>query len=250
MSWHFHEQALEAVRAAFPDIDTVFALQGKLISPSGHSNVIRVEIDGVGYYVKRAHPGSTRWYGLAQWKQYPLRTPVDTERRNLALFRKWGIPVALPLVWGTERRCLRYLRGALVTQEIPGTTDMATLATRGDPRLHDRKWLDPVSRQLADATRTMHAHRFAHNDLKWRNLLVDASGKLFLIDCPAGRFWRGPFLQRRIIKDLACLDKVARHHLSRTRRLRFYLQYCNRSRLLPEDRPRIRRIMDYFKGRE
>jgi hypothetical protein len=41
--------------------------------------------------------------------------------------------------------------------------------------------------------------------------------------CPAGTFWWGPFLRYRIVKDLACLDKVAKYHLSRTQRLRFYL---------------------------
>lgn len=55
----------------------------------------------------------------------------------------------------------------------------------------------------------MHDNRFTHNDLKWRNLLIDDDDKLFLIDCPNGDFWRGFWLKYRITKDLACLDKVA-----------------------------------------
>ena len=81
-------------------------------------------------------------------------------------------------------------------------------------------------------------------------LLVDPQRRLYLIDCPTGAFWHGPFLQRRIVKDLACLDKVAKYQLSRTQRLRFYLQYCQRKRLVDKDKPRIRQILNYFQGRE
>lgn len=127
---------------------------------------------------------------------------------------------------------------------------MAALALRDDPRLDDAAWVDGVSRQLARATRAMHDHHFAHNDLKWRNLLVNDEGELFLIDCPTGAFWFGPFLRRRITKDLACLDKVAKYQLSRTQRLRFYLQYRGRQRLNVADKRRIRQIIGFFEGRE
>ena len=70
----------------------------------------------------------------------------------------------------------------------------------------------------------MHTDRFAHNDFKWRNILVDSDidhPKVYLIDCPAGQRWFGPFLPYRIIKDLACLDKLGKYNLSRTQRLSF-----------------------------
>ena len=57
-------------------------------------------------------------------------------------------------------------------------------------------------------------------------------------------------MRRRIIKDLACLDKVAKYHLSRTQRLRFYLQYQRRGRLIPADRALIGQVLEYFEGRE
>jgi RIO-like serine/threonine protein kinase len=138
----------------------------------------------------------------------------------------------------------------MITREIPDTLDLAELARREDPRLRDRVWVDNVSRQLAAATRTLHDHHFVHNDLKWRNLLVDGQGVLYFIDCPAGAFWVGHWLRWRIVKDLACLDKVAKYQLSRTQRLRFYLQYRGRARLSDNDKGRIREVLDYFKGRE
>jgi tRNA A-37 threonylcarbamoyl transferase component Bud32 len=96
----------------------------------------------------------------------------------------------------------------------------------------------------------MHGRRFAHSDLKWRNLLVDAAGKVFLIDCPSGGFWWPPFLEYRIVKDLACLDKVAKRQLSRTRRLRFYLDYTRKKKLDDADKRRIRNIVGFFAGRD
>ena len=149
-----------------------------------------------------------------------------------------------------ERRGGAFLRGALITRELEQTDDLALLAANHDARLRDPRWVQEVSLQLARSTRAMHDRGFAHNDLKWRNLLVDPQRRLYLIDCPTGAFWRGPFLQRRIIKDLACLDKVAKYQLSRTQRLWFYLQYCQRRRLVDKDKSRIRQILNYFQGRE
>lgn len=124
------------------------------------------------------------------------------------------------------------------------------LAQRDAPCLRDRRWAAQVSQQLAAATRTLHDQHFTHNDLKWRNVLVNEQGELFLIDCLAGFFWWGPLLSYRIIKGLACLDKVAKYQLSRPQRIRFYLQYCGHSRLGVLDKQRIRQIVSFFEGRE
>jgi len=43
---------------------------------------------------------------------------------------------------------------------------------------------------------------------------------------------------------------VAKYHLSRTQRLRFYLQYQRRGRLIPTDRALIAQVLEYFEGRE
>lgn len=227
------------------DLDAVFALDGELLAKSPVSEVRRIHIAGQAYYLKR-------YAGLGK---RPLRhifdrARVQTEWENLQRFAAWGIATPPLLAYGLERRLGRFVRGAFVTAAIPDAVDLKQLATAGDGRLKSRRWWDGIARQLAQATRTLHAHGFAHNDLKWRNLLVDAQGKLFFIDCPAGRFWRGPFLHYRIVKDLACLDKVAKYHLSRTQRLRFYLDYAGQPRLNEADKRRIRKVLRFFEGRE
>lgn len=230
--------------AAFGSLESVFALQGERLTQDPLSEVIRVELNDVRYYVKRytgAGKGLRRFIG---------RPRVKAEWQNLMLFRRWGIPTAPIVAYGLERRCGAFLRGALITRELEQTNDLALLATTQDARLRDPRWVQEVSLQLARSTRAMHDRGFAHNDLKWRNLLVDPQRRLYLIDCPTGAFWRGPFLQRRIVKDLACLDKVAKYQLTRVQRLRFYLQYSGHPTLDRRDKSRVRAILRFFEGRE
>jgi tRNA A-37 threonylcarbamoyl transferase component Bud32 len=242
--WRLSPQASPQVAQAFASLEAVFALRGEAISHDPLSDVIRVELCGLRYYVKRYHRAGK---GL---RRFLNRQRIKAEWQNLKLFGTWGIATAPVIAYGLQRRCGAFVRGALITQEIVGSQDLACLAASGDARLQDRQWVQAISQQLARATRILHEHHFTHNDLKWRNLLVDEQQRLFFIDCPSGAFWWGPLLRHRIIKDLACLDKVGKYQLSRSQRLRFYLQYCRRQRLTDSDKRRIRQIVDYFEGRE
>lgn len=233
-----------ALAADFGSLEAVFALQGEPITRDPLSEVIRVERAGVRYYVKRY------WGAGKGLRRYVGRPRVKAEWQNLKHFDKWGIATAVIVAYGLERKLGAFVRGALITRELQGTEDLAALALRNDPRLADRQWVAAISQQLAQATRTLHDQHFTHNDLKWRNLLVNAQAQLFFIDCPSGSFWWGPVLSYRIVKDLACLDKVAKLQLSRTQRLRFYLQYCRRARLNSADKKRVGKILDFFEGRE
>lgn len=242
--WRLSEGATPAEVQAFASLEAVFATQGREITRDPLSEVILCELDGQRYYIKRylgAGKGLRRFIG---------RPRVKAEWQNLKNFIKWGVPTAPVVGFGLERKGWAFNRGALITRELPATEDMAQLAQRNAPCLRDGAWVATVSAQLADATRTLHEHNFAHNDLKWRNLLVNDAKELFLIDCPAGSFWWGPFLRYRIIKDLACLDKVAKYHLTRTQRLRFYLQYCGHDKLDARDKKYLWRIINFFEGRE
>lgn len=253
ISWWL-DPALNDGRAAqaFASLDSTFAVEGEFITKAPLSRVIRVEYEGRRYYVKRyAGNGKNawrRWFGLRQWLVPPR---VKKEWQNLLHFRDWGIPTARLIAYGIERHFGGFRRGALITEEIRDTVDLSRLALQHDPRLKNRHWVAAVSRQIADITRRMHDAGFVHNDLKWRNLLVtQGDPTVYLIDCPNGGFWRGPFLRYRILKDLACLDKVAKYHLSPSQRLRFFLDYTGHQRLNADDKATIRRIVGFFEGRE
>ncbi len=234
----------QALHADFGSLERVFALEGERITHDPLSELIRVKRDGVEYYVKRYRNAGK---GL---RRYAARPRIKAEWQNLKRFAKWGIPTAQVIAQGLERQAGAFVRGAMITREIPNSYDLAALAHQQSPLLLDAVWVQQVSAQVARATRIMHTHHFTHNDLKWRNLLVDDQGKVYLIDCPAGTFWWGPMLRYRIIKDLACLDKVAKYHLRNTQRLRFYLQYCQRARLNAQDKKQIAKIVRFFEGRE
>lgn len=234
----------QALAEDFGSLEAVFAIKGERLTKDPLSEVVRIEREGVHYYVKRY------WGAGKGLRRYLGRPRVKAEWQNLKLFAKWGIPTAQIVAHGLERRAGAFVRGALVTRELENTRDMAEMANQDDPRLRDPCWVSNISRQLASYTRTLHDHRFTHNDLKWRNLLVNDNAELFFIDCPTGSFWWGALLRYRIIKDLACLDKVAKRVLSRTQRLRFYLQYCGHDRLNDGDRLQVLEILKFFEGRE
>ncbi|MFG0381000.1 lipopolysaccharide kinase InaA family protein [Pseudomonas sp. zbq_18] len=242
--WRVSDDLPAALALELASLEQVFALQGKRLTRDPLSEVILIEREGVRYYVKRY------WGAGKGLRRYIGRPRVKAEWQNLKYFAKWGVPTAEIVGYGLERRRGAFVRGALITREIENTQDLAQLAKRGDARLKDGGWVDRVSRQLAQATRTLHEHHFTHNDLKWRNLLVNDRAELFFIDCPSGGFWWGPLLGRRIIKDLACLDKVAKYQLSRTQRLRFYQQYSGNARLSAADKRVIHKILQFFEGRE
>ena len=179
----------------FGDIDRVFSLTGELITQDSLSCMLRVTVGSQRYYVKR-YSGSgknhrRRWFGLRRWFGSPR---VRAEWQNLLAFRSWGIPTATLVAYGLERRGGAFTRGAVVTAEIPDSMDLAQINYVNDPRLSDRRWVARVSGKVADIARTLHAARFAHNDLKWRNLLVDGEATVYLIDCPSGGYYRGAFL--------------------------------------------------------
>lgn len=224
-------------------MDAVFALTGEPITQDALSEVIRIERAGVGYYVKRyrkAGKGLRRYFG---------RPRIKNEWESLQWFATWGIPTAPVVAYGMQHSFGKFIRGAMVTQEIPNTIDLAQLARKNDARLKNRVWLNQISLQLAKIARTLHDNRFIHNDLKWRNLLVDDQNKVYLIDCPLGGFWRGQLLKYRIIKDIANLDRVARYKLSRTQRLRFFLQYLGHTHLTDADKKMLSLLLTRPRGR-
>lgn len=220
----------------FGSLDAIFRLKGERVSRDRLSNVIRIEHDGEHYYVKRyyfAGKGLRRFFGKPR---------IQSEWENLLWFASHGIATAPVVAYGMETRFGLFRRGALITQEIPDTTDLARLARNNDARLKNRHWVEQISLQVATAMRVMHVNGFIHNDFKWRNLLVDHHRRLFLIDCPLGAFWRGKLFEYRVMKEFATLDRVARYKLSNTQRLRFYLQYADKNRLDAEDKRFIRKL--------
>ena len=230
------------VADAFSSLDTTISISGELITTSRISRVFRVTIQNQRFYVKCYFTGGKnlrRWIG---------RSRVQAEWENLYFFQKLGIPTAPIVAYGKKTISGIYCKGAIVTAEVTDTMDLATLHHLDHPLLKDHRWVANVSHQLADYTRRLHRHHFCHVDLKWRNILVTIKDEpqLFFIDCPSGRIKRGPTARKEFLKDLACLDKIAKKQLSKTQRLRFFKWYKRRPSLTSGDKKKIDQIVTYF----
>ncbi|MET4821642.1 lipopolysaccharide kinase InaA family protein [Endozoicomonas lisbonensis] len=208
---------------AFASIDHVFNLRGKQINDDKLSSVHRVEIDGVGYYVKRyikAGKGIRRYLG---------RSRIRAEWENMLFFHELGVPAAKVVAYGEEKKFGVMTRGVLITEEVKNSKDLKTMVNESSPKLSDRAWMKQVINQVATIARKLHDKKFVHIDFKWRNILVTQTDhpEVFLIDCPSGTIVSALLFERGRVKDLACLDKVAKTILSSTDRLSFFFRYCN-----------------------
>jgi tRNA A-37 threonylcarbamoyl transferase component Bud32 len=222
-------------------------IQPELITKSSLCVVYKVTFFGVNYYLKHYNQEEN------QILRYFRQSKVRTEWENMLLFHQLGLPAAKVVAYGEALQGFISKRGLFITEEIKNTTDLVSLADSKSELLKNTHWVKTVSGQIAEITRILHQNRFAHNDLKWRNILVDIKAKrpqVYLIDCPAGMKWRWPFLSYRIIKDLACLDKRAKYNLSRTQRMAFYKDYAQCSKLMPYHKKQIRKILGFFHNRE
>lgn len=235
------QPAFQHLHDHFGSLDDIFKLDGPRVSYArDFSEVVRVEKDGKQYYVKRyqaAGKGVRRFLGTPR---------IQREWENLLHFDEWGIPTAPIVAYGMEYHYGLFRRGAMITAAIPDSIDLLSLATNNDPRLRHKEWVNHISKQIATITRTLHAKQFIHGDLKWRNILVNGNSEIFLIDSPCGTTWSGSFLQYRIKKEIFGLDRYAkRFGLSRSQRLRFFLQYLDTTRLDNQAKTWLRKIMAY-----
>ena len=231
---------------AFSSIDQVFSLQGNHITDDELSSVIRVEIDGTGYYVKKyikAGKGLRRFVG---------RSRIRAEWENMLFFHEIGIPAAKVVAYGEEKNFGIMTRGVLITEEVSNSKDLGTMVNEESRFFEDKDWMNKVIEQVADIARRLHEKRFIHTDLKWRNILVTQikKPKVYLIDCPAGNIEKSLFFTRGRVKDLACLDKIAKSQLSIKQRLRFINEYNKKNKLNKKDKVFLRKISTFFNERD
>lgn len=230
------------------NLDQAFALTGEQVSQDMKSSVLLCPLEGRNVYVKRYVKGGKFW------RRYLGRSRVRAEWENLQLFAQWGINTPSLLAYGEEYQRGHFERGALITEEVPHAQSLDQLGREGHALLSEPRAYRSLARIIARHTRTLHDQGFCHNDLDWRNVLVvpakniaEAPQVLFF-DCPGGRFWWIPFLEHRITKDLAHLDKLARQYLSLRQRLWFYHQYTGRKKLDVADKKRLKKIAGFFNG--
>jgi len=241
-SWIFLGK--EGEKALFSTLQNTLQLKGTRLSKDPISFVERVSHQDATYYIKvytRNGKGLRRYLG---------RGRLQGEWENLLYFSQLDIPIPRIVAYGQIKRHGRFKIGALITEEVSHSDDLQSLAKKNPQKFRDRSWVKAILRQTADYTSRLHRHGFIHWDLKWRNILVSTEDatqpKVFFFDCPLGKTRRGWLRSRGIVKDLACLDKVAKKALSRTQRLRFFKYYEKIDRLTPSHKRNILQIINFF----
>jgi len=227
--------------------------RGTVVTCSGSTEVRRIELpepDGARtLFIKkywfdtfsRRLKGSLRGTFLRCSK-------VQREYENLGRLRSWNLDAPQPVAWGTERRLGWLHRSVLVSEGVPEAIGLdAWFVTRlpGLPASARSAQLRQLLPRLARDVARMHEHRFVHGDLYWRNILLSGESleHFHLIDAHHGRIWNRWQERRCRASDLAALDAVAPGFVSKTRRLRFLLDYLSQPRLTAEGRALAREIL-------
>jgi len=247
--WRICDELAPGLVKPLHTLEQAFALTGECVSQDAKSAVLLCVLEDRNVYVKRYVKGGKFW------RRYLGRSRVRAEWENLQLFSRWGINTPPLLAYGEEYRRGYFERGALITEEIFLAQSLEQLARQRHPLLSQHQQFRQLAAIIARYTQILHSHRFAHNDLDWRNILVVPAKnvadkpQVFFFDCPGGRFWWKIFLEHRITKDLAHLDKLARRHLTPRQRLWFYHQYTGRNTLNATDKKRLKKIAGFFEER-
>lgn len=179
------------------------------------------------------------------------------EARNLLFFNSIGISAPRVMAWGQRKNAIgKMIDDYIITETVTETQTLDDYIAEHCPDRSQALYCsrrDSIIDQLSKATRSIHAEKFYHQDLKWRNVLArnkSDGAELFWIDCPKGDFTNSTLHQsRRALKDCATLDKLARIHCTRDERLRFVAGYLERPIDAPEVSTFAQAIANYRRKR-
>ncbi|MHC4777707.1 MAG: lipopolysaccharide kinase InaA family protein [Planctomycetota bacterium] len=212
---------------------TDFLKLGTVIRKVGYKENVQVTL-GEGEesfigFLKRHGPSSSS-PGLEEWENHKIVAAL-------------GIPVPEVLAAGGGPE-----GSFIMTAELRGAIPLDQHLEEASPPSGNP---DPIKRKhallsgVADITRTLHEGGLCHRDLYLCHFFVrpGQGEEITLIDLQRVRPAR-PLRFRWIVKDLAALDYSASpNRISRSDRLRFFLDYLGRRRLDSGARRLIRRIV-------
>lgn len=236
-----------ALQHQLKSLDTIFDLKAPIISTCDQSEIFFIESNQRRYFIKRYF----RTKGLLSWLGY---SRFRIEVRNQRWFNRSKLPSARVVAYGEEQLLFKTKRAVLITEGVPNTRDLAHIAEHDARKFKNPHWRESLISQSASIMRFFHQHSFCHNDLHWRNLLVQEPGtdsalQLYLIDCPSGRHLFWPLLHYKKLKDLANIDKYAPEYLSQTQRLRFFMTYRQIKKLGQSDKQMMKDILQHETNR-
>ncbi len=221
----------EWIREAVREHDAI-AARGELVKALPTRRISRLQLPGPG----APFPVYVKEYLYALPKRLANLVVGSPARRAWVAAHglRWrGIRSAEAIALVEEGR-----RSLLVTREVPGARTLTIAAAEAAhlPPREKRAFLDRLARWV----RRIHEEGVWHPDLKANNVLVDASGELYLIDLDRTRFvgWLSPACRE---KNLAQLCAAVPRPVSRADRMRVWLLW-SRHRGTKEQARRIVRL--------
>jgi len=214
---------------------------------------LRVELTELGgkqrtLYVKRYETPPLGEQLRRMFLCRPVHSAAWWEWRNIGRVAAAGVPTLTPVALGEKMRGIFERRSFVVTEAIPGESlerwVPAHLGPGGDVDWRERRRL---VEGLAFLVRTLHGARLIHRDLYLSHIFIshnrDGRAVFRLIDLQ--RVFRPVLRWRRWqVKDLSALDySTPIRCVPTTERIRFMRHYLGVSRLRPQDRSLIRRIV-------
>jgi tRNA A-37 threonylcarbamoyl transferase component Bud32 len=212
--------------------DALWNLSGEVVKCANSTEVLRVALEGHTIFVKKYWATSLNQLLSAITRGALFgQSKVQREFENMRQLRAWNLDAPAPVAFG-ERRLLGWLRRSLLVSE--GIVDPSPLDAFISDILPKRPELRSLLlEKLADYVHRLHAHRFEHHDLYWRNIILSGGvlTHFYLLDAHKGSVWQPAREREARAQDLGTLDAPAPAFFRRTERLRFLLRYLRKPRL-------------------
>jgi tRNA A-37 threonylcarbamoyl transferase component Bud32 len=208
---------------------------GEIVTRTRTTEVRRIELrDGLAVrtlFIKQywANRFGQLWSGALRGT-FLGRSKARREFENLARLREWGLDAPAPVAFGEDRRCRWLTRSFLISEGVMEPQPLDVFIRDVLPMLpapEQQRTHRELIERLADYVRRLHARRFVHHDLFWRNIILNGQrlDHFHLIDAHKGGVWPPWAGLRPRAKDLATLDAAAPAFFRRSERLRFLLRY-------------------------
>jgi len=234
-------------RAGLASFDDFMNFSGgtRICHKRGRS-VVRFEIDGRAFYLKRNRLHRVEfWKALARFRWPALGATVEWE--NILALQKAGIPTVVPVAVGEHTCCGLETASFTVTEELYGAEPLDKVVRREfagslTPEKRREKWL--LIRSLAAVARKFHGSGMNHQDFYLNHFFLGQDGTIYLLDLQRV-VRRSQVPEHYRVKDLAQLNYSTQVYggFLHADRMRFLLEYFGVDRLRQEQKSLVRKVL-------
>ncbi len=219
---------------------------GTVVSRKRGRTVTRLEMGGRAFYLKRNKLDWREWLKQLSQLRIPGRNAIH-EWSAILTVRSLKIPTVSPVATGEKLFLGRELASFILIEELYGARSLEEViaseykGVNSGLSLHRKRRL---IHEVANIAKKLHRANVYHQDFYLGHFFLGGDETLYLIDLQRIISKKKPS-RRYMIKDLAQLNYSAAltGTVSKADCMRFFLDYCGKRRLGPEERALIAEIM-------